>query len=149
MYEINDSTLFIKSINEDQTMIYEETKEFEVTDSVGNIVNNSCKYFGSSYLGRLAGTKRILGVNYKAPIVIEESSEMIFFPTSSPRLKNCSWLSLKKVMDYKKNGEFTTVVFSNSFKIDIEMSYSSFDNQILRAARLQMLLKNRKIRNNY
>ena len=32
----------------------------------------SCKYFGSSFEGRILGSKNILGSVYKAPIIVEE-----------------------------------------------------------------------------
>ena len=36
-------------------------------------MDDSCKYFGSSYQGRYEGTKNLIGMNYKLPIIIEES----------------------------------------------------------------------------
>ena len=149
MYEINENTIAVCYYDDFNTKIYELNGEFLVSSSVIDIINNSCRYYGSSYLGRVSGTKKILGISYKAPIVVEESDDIVFFPTSSPRLKDCSWFSLKKIYDYRKNGALTEIVLCNNKKIGIDISYSSFDNQVLRAARLQMLIKNRKIRKNY
>ena len=57
-----------------------------------NIIENSCEYFGSSYLGRHEGTKKLIGITHKAPIIIEESKNLIYFPTTSPRLTDCVWI---------------------------------------------------------
>lgn len=43
-----------------------------------DIIDQSCRSFGSSYLGRHEGTKHLTGINYKAPIIIEETQSMIF-----------------------------------------------------------------------
>lgn len=145
MYEINSNTIAILPVDIYKTKIFELNEEFEENYCVKEIINNSCRYFGSSFDGRLSGTKKILGISYKAPIIIEESSDLIFFPTNSPRNNNCAWFSLKGIKNYVKNGKNTTIILLNNKKITINCSYLSIDNQILRSARLLMLLKSRKI----
>ena len=102
-YEINKSTLAIIPVESNISKIYEHDSNFIINKSVADIINHSCKYFGSSYVGRYEGAKNILGVSYKLPIIIEETQELIFFPTNSPRLDNCSWISLKNINNYIKN----------------------------------------------
>jgi len=148
MYEINSNTIALLPYINGNNKIIELENEYINNDNIQNIINNSCKFFGSSYNGRLIGTKKILGVSYKAPIVIEESSDLIFFPTSSPRLETCAWISLKGIKDYCKTGHMTQITLINNQKINLDISYSSFDNQILRAARLLMLINERKLRKN-
>lgn len=149
MYQININTLAIVPYEDNKTNIIENNKNIIFNSGVKTVINDNCCYFGSSYEGRRIGTKKIIGVNYKAPIIIEESADLVFFPTTSPRLNECIWLSLKNIKDYKKNGKKTILTFVNDSQIIINMSYNSFDNQILRAARLQMMLKNRKIFGNF
>ena len=81
-YEINRNTLAILSCGKEKSKIIEDDKEFYVNLSPLKIIDNSCKYFGSSYDGRFNGTKSILGISHKSPIIIEESSRIIFFPTT-------------------------------------------------------------------
>ena len=69
-----------------------------VDNSVMNIIENSCEYFGSSYLGRHEGTKKLIGITHKAPIIIEESKNLIYFPTTSPRLTDCVWIALNSIL---------------------------------------------------
>jgi len=140
-YEINEKTLAVLPISETISKVLEEEAIYFVNKKTTEIVDYSCKCFGSSYLGRFEGTKHILGFNYKAPIIIEETSCMIFFPTASPRFDNCTWISLHQIRDYDRDEERSIITFRCGKKLAVEMSYSSLENQILRATRLQSILK--------
>lgn len=144
-YEINSSTLAIMPIDDQTSKVIENDAELIVKKNTRSIIDDSCKFFGSSYQGRFEGTKSVLGINYKAPILIEESREIIFFPTMSPRLKECHWISLKNVEKYLKNGYMSKIIFKSGKEIDIDISYSSLENQILRSTRLESIIRNRKI----
>ncbi len=150
-YDINIGTLAIIPLDEDSTKIIEVDNEFVVKENSMKIIDNSCKYFGSSYNGRLAGTKNMIGVNYKAPIVIEDSKSIIFFPISSPRLNECLWISFKNVESYEKIVEEnkTKVKFISGLTLTLPISHFSFSNQLLRSSRLENVLNLRKNRLNY
>ena len=77
-YEINRETLAIIPCGKGKSKIIEENNEFYVNYSTTKIIDYSCKFFGSSYEGRFNGTKSILGVSHKSPIIIEESNKIIF-----------------------------------------------------------------------
>ena len=143
-YEISKQTLAIIALNEETSKIIEEDKEFIINRSSKKIINDSCKFFGSSYEGRFQGTKTMLGISHKSPIIIEESSEIIFFPTSSPRLDMCSWISLNNIKDYYRDKKNTIINFSCGKVLNLDISYGIIDNQVLRATRLQIILKNKK-----
>ena len=143
-YEINRDTLAIIPIDNYKSKIIEKNKTFIVDTTPMKIIENSCEYFGSSYQGRFSGTKNLIGITHKAPIIIEESREIIFFPTNSPRLYECAWISLKNLQNYKRNNDNTVISFNNGHLLDLEISYGSLDNQVLRAARLESVLRLRK-----
>ena len=143
-YEINDSTLALIPIDEKNTKVLEESKSFIVKMNSMNIIKKSCEFFGSSYLGRKWGTKNLTGITHKAPIIIEESKNIIYFPTTSPRLKDCIWLSLKHIKDYKNNNGKSIVIFENGQAMTLDISYFSLDNQYLRATKLDLILNKRK-----
>lgn len=143
-YEINNSTLAIIPISKNCSKVIEEDNNYIINNSTTEIIDHSCKYFGSSYNGRCEGTKNLVGFNYKTPIIIEESKEIIFFPTSSPRFDNCSWISLNNIEKYKKNEKKSSIFFKNGIVVDFEISYSSLENQILRATMLESKLRQRK-----
>ena len=147
-YDINMGTLAIIPIDEDSTRIIEVDNDFIVKENSLKIIDNSCKFFGSSYKGRLEGTKNMIGVNYKAPIVIEDSKNIIFFPISSPRLHECFWISFKNIESYHKvlESNKTLVKFNCGYTLELPISHFSFSNQLLRSSRLENVLNLRKNR---
>lgn len=143
-YEINSSTLAIIPISKKCSKVIEENNNFIINESTTDIIDHSCKFFGSSYNGRCAGTKNLVGFNYKSPIIIEESREIIFFPTSSPRFDNCYWISLNNIEKYSKKENISSIYFKNGINVDLDISYKSLENQILRATMLESKLRQRK-----
>lgn len=145
-YEINNSTLAIIPISNKVSKIIEEDNNFIINKSTTEVVDDSCKFFGSSYLGRFEGTKSLLGINYKSPIIIEETKEIIFFPTSSPRFNDCFWISLNNIDKYLKDNNNNSIInFKNGQSIELNISYGSLENQIMRATRLESVLRKRKL----
>ena len=106
-------------------------------------INDSCMFFGSSLNGRQYGTKKLINVAVKAPIIIEESNDIIFFPTGGSASEKCSWISLNHVEKYEPYKGYTKVTFTEGKTIVLKMSCSSFEMQLLRATRLQNLIKKR------
>ncbi len=144
-YEINSATVAIVPIDQTTSKVIELEDSFLVNQSATEIIDESCKFFGSSYMGRHEGTKNLIGVNYKSPIIVEETMELIFFPTTSPRIKECIWISLNHIVDYTKKESATFVQFKNGNYLELEISYGSLENQILRATRLESILRKRKL----
>ena len=143
-YEISRDTLAIIPISSCQSKIIEGDDNLIINKNSTKIVDDSCKFFGSSLRGRCEGTKNLLGINYKAPIIVEESSEIIFFPTNSPRIDDCVWISLNNIEKYQRTNGKTKVVFKNGTEIDVDVSFNTIDNQVLRSTRLESILRKRK-----
>lgn len=143
-YEISQDTLAIIPIDSKKSEVIEIEDNFIVNKSATKIVDDSCRFFGSSLNGRHEGTKCLIGVNYKAPVIVEETSSMIFFPTNSPRLTDCTWISLNNIENYSKNNGKTEIVFKNGKVIEVDVSYGSLENQVLRSTRLESILRKRK-----
>lgn len=144
-YEINNSTLVLLPIVEGKTLVYENDSEFKVNLKTIKIVDNSCRYFGSSLVGRQNGTKDMICTSIKAPIIIEESKEIIFFPTSSPRVDCCSWVSYNNLLKYEKiDKNYTRLYFLGGKCVDLDISYNIIDNQVTRCIRLEKILLRRK-----
>lgn len=142
-YEINEETLALISL-ENKTKVFEKNKTFTVNKEVLKIMEDSCSYFGSSLSGRQKGTEKLIGISYKAPVIVEESKNIIFFPTTSPRTKNCNWISLNNLERYYSKNNKIILEFKNKQKIMLNLSYGIIDNQILRATRLEAVLRGRK-----
>ena len=143
-YEINESTQLIKPISNNKSIICEENSEYEINNSSNKIIKYNCSFYGSSYIGRCEGTKALTGIKTKFPIIIEESRNIIFFPTSSVRSKNSFWLSLNKIKSIKKKDSGSIVVFNNGKSANLPISYYSLNNQYYRATMLKAKLYERK-----
>lgn len=143
-YEINRNTVALLPLDLFRTRVIEKNNSFIVNMNSMKIVERSCEFFGSSYMGRHEGTKKLIGVSHKSPIIIEESREIIYFPSTSPRLAECSWFALNYIMDYKDSNGKSIVYFENGESLEIDISIGSFDNQYLRATKLESILRKRK-----
>lgn len=143
-YEINDETLAVMSFDEHKTRIIEEGEDYVVNDVPYSIMENSCRYFGSSLEGRLLGSKDMLGSIYKAPIIVEETRNMIFFPTEAINSSSVSWISYKKIRNVEKYGRKTKIVFNNGETVVVDCPYFSIKNQIFRCNMLDTISRNRK-----
>lgn len=143
-YEINSSTLVILSINPTKSKIIETDNTYIINKPVIDIIDHSCKYFGSSYKGRSEGTKTMIGMKYKNPILIEESKNIIFFPTCSSRLNDCMWISLNNIKNYIKYKGTAKIIFKNNYELLVNISYGSLENQILRSTLLDSKLRKHK-----
>ena len=145
-YEISRETLAIVPYGKDSSIVYEKDCNFIVNETPNNIMDDSCRYYGSSIQGRQKGTTDLTGISYKAPIIINEDGNIIFFPTSSPRLKKCCWVSLNNIESYYYDFEKNTciIIFDNNEKIEFDMSYCILNNQILKSHRLESIINKRK-----
>lgn len=144
-YEINSSTLAIIPIDNEISEVYEETGKYTIKKSSNSIIKENCKFYGSSYEGRCTGTKYLTGIKTKYPIIIEESRNIIFFPTSSIRTQQSTWIALNKIKEYKQKEKNSRIYFKNDFKLDLDISYYSLENQIIRATMLKSKLYEKKL----
>lgn len=144
IYEINSKTCALIQENTFSTIIIDNNETFTINYPINKVLNYNCAYYGSSFKGRLEGTKQLLGSKYKLPIIIEETREIIFFPTTSYRKDKCIWLSLKNISSYKEENNEVIVTFINKKQLKLNISYDSFENQLLRATKLLLILQNRK-----
>lgn len=143
-YYINEDTLYLVPLGKNKTKIYDINGTCIIKKTTFNIVDESCQYYGSSYGGRYIGAKKLLGMDYKLPIIMDEVNEIIIFPTCSPRLSNCCWICLNNIENYEKNKKNSIIKFTNGMTCDLNISINSLENQIMRATMLLMKLKKRK-----
>ena len=146
-YEISKGTLAILPNEKNSSVVYEDDDRYIIKQTPYQIMEESCKYFGRTYEGRKDGAKEMLGAEYKVPIVIEDSSNLIVFPTTSPLSEDCVWISLKRVEKIEKiDSNNTKIIFDNKIEIIVDSSYRTIENQLSRASRLDLILRNHKNR---
>lgn len=142
-YEINKNTCAVLNINNQVSKIIEKDNDYLLEKRSFEVMEDSCAYYGSTFEGRVKGTKMMLGSNYKLPIIIEETNDIIFFPTNGTNNESCSWISLNQVEKYESYKGYTKVTFIGGKSVILKMPCSSFELQLLRASRLQTLLAKR------
>ncbi|MEG1287854.1 MAG: competence protein ComK [Bacilli bacterium] len=143
-YIINKNTNYL--VEEDyKTKISEKNNFIIVNTSLLKIIDESCNYFGSSYKGRVSGTKYLIEVTSKPPIIINESSLLVIFPLFSPRRNDSLWVNYNNVLTYRKiTAKSIEVIFKNYEKVKFNVSYNIFNNQIYKCSRLLSIYTLRK-----
>ena len=144
MYEINLSTLMLIGLDNENTRVITEDDDFIIKESCKKIVDNSCRFFGSSLVDRIKATNRLVNMASKTPILIEETRNMIFFPLKSTREKNNIWISFNHLDKYIKEDNNTIFKFKNGKQITINFSYYIVDNQVTRSLILDYEINNRR-----
>ncbi len=145
-YSITNKTLAIVPFGDDKSLVYENDNCFIIDNQPKKIMEDNCKYYGSSMNGRAKGTDSLIGISYKAPIIVEEKSPIVFFPTSSPRLRKCAWISLSNIDSYYYDDTLrkSIIKFINEDSLAFSLSYNILNNQILRANRLEYIIRKRR-----
>jgi len=144
-YYINENTLMIMPYNGIQSKVIESYISYVVNRRPYDIINDSCKSYGSSLQGRCEATDYMIGVKYKCPIVISEVKEIIMFPTTSAKKNSCMWINYNSIEKYStKNSKESIKILKNGFKITLEISNHIISNQIFKSSRLESVLKSKK-----
>ncbi|WP_077211131.1 competence protein ComK [Bacillus dakarensis] len=143
-YEINSSTMTVMPLSYGSKVyskIFEFEAEFISPFKPLEIIKESCGFFGSSFEGRKEGTRKLTGVTHKVPIAISPSNFIYFFPTSSPENMDCIWIAYHHIFDYKKGEQNSTIIkFKNNQFLQVPISTSSFQNQLVRTVMLKSKL---------
>ena len=144
MYEIDLSTLMLIGLSDNETKVITLDNDFIIKESCRKIIDNSCRYFGSSLTDRINATNRLVNMASKTPIVVEESRNIIFFPLKSTREKNNIWISFNHLDKYTKDGHNTVFKFKNGKEMTLRFSYYIVDNQVTRSLILDYEINNRR-----
>ena len=144
MYEIDLSTVMLIGLDDIKTKIITMDNEFILYIDSKKILDNSCKFFGSSLNDRVNMTKRLINIKSKSPIIIEESRDIIFFPLKSIRDKCNIWISFNNLEKFVKSSNKTVFYFVNNKQVVINFSYYIIDNQVTRSLMLDYELNKRR-----
>lgn len=139
-YEINEETYAIIAQDLGKTKVIEKNNEYEITKDAYKVMDESCKYYGSSYRGRIEASKQILNCSYKLPILVEESSVLVFFPIKSSLLDDCCWINLNGISNIEKVDNKSKITFKNGKEIVFDVSKLSLENQIYRSSKLESII---------
>lgn len=147
-YEITPLTLAILPQEQidgvPNSYVLEESREYTIETTPIKVIDEACKFFGSSLQGRLDGTRDISNITHKAPVAIDPSSGMYFFPTFSPMNNKCAWIAhshVKTICPTEFNQ--TEIIFINGRRIIVDASIGSIQNQLQRTAQFRYELDQR------
>jgi competence protein ComK len=144
-YEINASTLCVVPIDDERSYVYEFDNAFIVNMSCYKIIERSCLFFGCTLAGRKEGSSVLLNSMHKLPIIIEESNNIIFFPSTSQKNGKCIWISYNNYEGVDKfDSHYSVLHFKHNINLKVEISYFVLSNQIIRCKRLEFELNKRK-----
>ena len=130
-YVINKNTLALIP-NGRFTKIMEKDNTFIIPNFIISLIDNNCQINGSNLKGRQKGSAYLLGTYYKPPIILNEIDYLILIPTHSERNNKCIWLNLYNIQK----------------SLELNLSFSKFEKQLLKATRLESILRGRNHQKN-
>lgn len=140
-YAVNALTMVVmpeRHKNKLYSRIIQTNGEFLTAYKPTAVIKKNCLDNCSSYEGRVAGSRYILGSYQKVPIMINSENQMYFFPTASPEQADCIWINPIHILKYSQLDKKTTlVIFKNKINMKIPVSYHTFSNQVHRTNTLQ------------
>lgn len=148
-YIINHQTMMLLAQKDESDRIFswviEEQSEYLVEKNPTEVIKETCEYLGSDFNGRQEGTKVISGYSHKPPISIDPHVGIYFFPTISPSISKCDWVSHSHVSTLSENRaqNKTDITFVNKRKISVDISYRTIETQMLRTAQFRHILSQR------
>jgi len=143
-YNINEDTIAVIPVEYEKTKIIEVDSEYIIDKKAYKIMDDSCIFYGSTYKGRLNAAKNILNCSYKLPILIEESQNIVFFPTKSSLEEDCCWINFNYIKNVIKKDKRCIINFINNNQLELNISKLSIENQITRSTKLSYILQKRK-----
>ena len=127
-----------------KTRIIENSNILLVNEALSFVIAHNCIYNGSSLKGRQKGSAFLLKTRYKVPIILNEKKEIILLPTHSSRNAECIWVVNQNIENYYPTpSNHVLLEFKNKQKIELNVSYKIFNNQVLKASRLESILRGR------
>ncbi|MET3684238.1 competence protein ComK [Alkalibacillus flavidus] len=141
-YIINGDTMVIKHYEESvyRSWILERETAYLCIQTPEQILDESCKRKGlSTYAGRKKAVADLLEKKTRLPVPIEIDLESIFLPTTLKKRERSDWIAYKYIKEIKPspNGDFfNRVVLTNNQEVDLEISFTTFNKQMMYAGYL-------------
>lgn len=144
-YIINEDVLCFTSDlgNSNGTMVIEKKRKFTVEIEAFKLLKKSCRWYGNSYNIHRQFVIDKFNFYIKTPIIVSKADRLIFFPTAAPDSKRCIWISYNNVDRYVKELNRTKVYFKGGKILDIDVSYTTIDNQITKCIKIEKFLNER------
>lgn len=149
-YILNTDVLcFTQNIDDEKNVLVIEKKKKNIIEmDCFKFLKQSCSYYGHSYNIQRQFVIDTFNYYIKTPIIVSEYYMIIFFPTSSPKSKECIWISYNNVERYVREGDYTKIYFKGGKILNISAPYSTIDYQITKCIRIEKFLNSIRVKNN-
>ena len=127
-YNINKNTLALMPYGKNKSLVFEKHKYYIVNQKVNKLMDESCRYNGSTIEGRAKGTESLTGISYKAPIIVKEEG---------------SWINAGNISNIYKKKDRCLVEFYNKETLEFDISYNIMNNQLSKSLLLEKKFKKR------
>ena len=149
-YVLDENVLcFTQDVDDEKNiMVIEKKDRVDIKMDCFKFLKKCCSFYGHSY--KMQRQFIIDNFNYyiKTPIVLSEYDMIIFFPTTSPKSKECIWISYNNVERYVREGDYTKIYFKGGKILNISAPYSTIDYQITKCIRIEKFLNSIRVKNN-
>lgn len=147
IYTVHENTMAfipVHEIGKTKTKIVEHNNFDECHLNPIELVDRNLRFLGSSLKGASEGARYILGEINMYPVIMNLKHHLVWFPSSSPMNRDCVWLALNHIKNFRANVDQSTIVtFSNDYEINIEVSYHAFKRRIYHAYDLKFKIEQR------
>ena len=137
-YIINNKTIAILKKN-NMTILYDVDNIRVINKNIKKVLDENCSFYGSSMLGRQKSAKNLLNIHYKVPIIIKE--DIILMQINNIRDKECYFLVLNKIVDYKYENQKLKISCINNRVFFLNLSRNSFEKMLINSIKLNNILK--------
>ncbi len=115
------------------SLLFEDGNKETVTDRPQVFLDHLCIQYGSTRKGREDAYRALTGFHCKAPVLLSERLNTIYFPTTSPSNPDCVWLDASRLISvHTKNQISSLVLFSSGLKIEVGVDVRVIRNQVKR-----------------
>ena len=150
-YVLNSNVLcFTQDVeNEENVLIIEKKAKINIKMDCFKFLKTSCSFYGHSYKMQRQFIIDNFNFYIKTPIIISEYEMIIFFPTTSPKSKECIWISYNNVERYVREHNYTKIYFKGGKVINVSVPYCTIDSQITKCIKIEKFINNIKMKKVY
>ena len=96
-------------------------------------LDEMCIAHGSTYKGRDDAFRTLTETKQKPAVLISEMTHQMYFPTLSPKSRDCIWLCAERIFAIRaKDNQHSLVLFMDGNKIELAVSKRTLKKQMER-----------------
>ncbi len=129
------------AIQKQTVLTFEDGSMEQVNQSPVSYLEHLCIRNCSTLQGRQDAFRLLTGYHAKAPVLISEQLDYLYFPTVSQEKNDCVWVDESRIIKCKKvDAWHTTIFFTSGFRKDLEVNVRVIRNQLNRCEELRRKL---------